>query len=103
MYPETAEKLLQSLFCESLSLPKILNICIATSVHVLRLFCLFVCLFVCLYVCLYVCLFVCLFAVEDQLCDEIRKLQHYRENGITTLKGCPKNLLIAGVACLLHV
>ena len=73
MYPETAEKLLQSLFCESLSLHRM---CIVTYVHVY---------------CLFVCLFVCLFAVEDQLCDEIRKLQHYRENGITTFKGRPQD------------
>ena len=29
----------------------------------------------------------CLAVVEEALCSEIKKLQHYRENGVTTFKG----------------
>ena len=59
MSPEMAEKFLQSHFCKSLSTLLVFSMYKNHEI----------------------------FAVEDELCQRIQKLQHYRENGITTFKG----------------
>ena len=62
MPPQTAYKLIQSLFCQSLS-------------------------FSLLYTITGVCVCVCVCAVADELREEIRKFKDYRSNGITTIQG----------------